>query len=196
MKKIILRQNSHRFVLATGALIVALAATACGGTPAAEPTAARGTSTPGATRTAATPTPTAAPTGPAVVMTDVWARATPGLPDENSAVYAVLQNKLAKADRVVSAAVPDSVAKRVELHTTVQEAGVMKMVQVEGFDLPASGTFKLEPGGNHIMLLGIAKQFKPGDTFTVSLKLQSGASVESRVEVKAMPGAAMPGGMR
>lgn len=72
----------------------------------------------------------------------------------------------------------------------------MKMQQVQGFDVPASGTFRLEPGGNHIMLLGIAKQFKAGDTFTVSVRLQSGAVIESQVEVKDAPGTGMvPGPM-
>ena len=186
--------TSPRLAMSAGLLAAGLIAGACGGGPAPK---AAATPTPHVTEhTAATATPTASPTpaGPQVAISDVWARATPGLPDENSAVYAVLQNKGAKAERVVSASVPADVAKRVELHTTVQEGGTMKMVQVEGYDLPAAGMVKLEPGGNHIMLLGIAKQFKVGDTFTISLKLQSGATVESKVEVK-MPPAAGGGAM-
>ncbi|MEI7925557.1 MAG: copper chaperone PCu(A)C [Chloroflexota bacterium] len=193
MNQMIPVRISRRFAVGMTVIAVGLAATACSGatTPTATPTGTPPTNhTPAAT---ASPTATPTPAGPSVTMSDVWARATPGLPDENSAVYAVLQNKGAKAERVVSASVPAAIAKRVELHTTVQEAGVMKMVQVEGYDLPASGTVKLEPGGNHIMLLGIAKQFKVGDTFTVTLKLQSGSTIESKVEVKNAPGGAMGG---
>jgi periplasmic copper chaperone A len=179
-----------RMAAAAGLIAVGLVASACGGAaPEAKATVAA--STPAPTQAAAakaTATATATPAGPVVTMSDVWARATPGLPNENSAIYAVLKNTSTKMERVVSASVPSTIAKTVELHTTVQEAGVMKMVKVEGFDIPASGEFKLQPGGNHIMLLGIAKQFKAGETFTVSLKLQSGAVIESKVEVKDTPG--------
>jgi copper(I)-binding protein len=187
------RIASRRLALSASAVALAIGVSACGTaeTPAApSPTAA-------APKATATATPTATPTpAPAVALklTDVWARATPGLPDENSAIYALIENPNEKADRIVSASVPETIAKKVELHITVQEGGMMQMKQVEGFDVPAKGTLKLQPGGNHIMLLGLAKQFKAGDTFTVSLKLQSGATVESKVEVKTPPAGAMPGG--
>ena len=77
----------------------------------------------------------------------------------------------------------------------------MKMQQVPAYDLNAGAAFKLEPGGNHIMLLGLAKQLKVGDTFTITLRLASGASIDSKVEVRQMPASTptMPpagGGMR
>lgn len=187
-------RSSTRGAAALALLVAGLIVTACGAAP--KPAATPAASAPAATTTAA-PTATPTPAGPAIALSDVWARATPGLPDENSAVYAVIQNRQDKVDRVVSASVPESVAKRVELHTTVREGDTMKMQQVPGFDLPRSGSFKLEPGGFHIMLLGLGKQLKPGDTFTISLKLASGASVESRVEVRTPPatGTSMPGAM-
>ncbi len=175
--------------LTAGMLAVGIGVTACGG-EAPKPTP---TATPSPTATA-TSTPTAAPTpAAALLLTDVWARATPGLPDENSAVYALVENPQAKADRIISASVPATVAKRVELHTTVQENGMMQMKPVEGYEIASKGTLKLQPGGNHIMLLGLAKQLKVGDTFTVTIKLQSGATVESKVEVKTPPAGAMGG---
>ncbi|MFA7248615.1 MAG: copper chaperone PCu(A)C [Dehalococcoidia bacterium] len=187
------RSVTCRRLLGACAVGLGLLAVACGA-PQAKPAA-----TPSATATA---TPTASPTaaGPQITLTDVWARATPGLPDENSAIYATVQNKGAKAERIVSASVPETITKRVELHTMVKDGDMMKMQQVDGLDVPASGTLKLAPGGFHIMLIGLAKQLKVGDTFTVTLKLASGATVESKVEVRAAPaatpmsGGAMPSG--
>jgi len=58
------------------------------------------------------------------------------------------------------------------------------LVTVEGFDIPVSGTLTLEPGAAHIMLVGVARPLRAGDTLTISLRLQSGATIETKVEVR------------
>ncbi|MCG3267668.1 copper chaperone PCu(A)C [Yoonia sp. I 8.24] len=44
---------------------------------------------------------------------------------------------------------------RVEIHTTEFEDGVAKMIHIEGIPVPAGGMATLEPGGFHVMFMGL-----------------------------------------
>ena len=69
-----------------------------------------------------------------------------------------------------SAAVTD-----VELHEIAMPDGKMVMRPKKGgFVIPARGTHELEPGGDHIMLMGLAAAVKPGDEVAFTLKLADG----------------------
>ena len=54
-------------------------------------------------------------------------------------------------------------ADRVELHTMEMENDMMKMRQVEGFDISDGTTLSLEPGGPHLMLFGVDDTLQIGD---------------------------------
>jgi len=64
--------------------------------------------------------------------------------------------------RLISAA--SEVADRVELHTMSMEDDMMRMRQVDGYDIPAGETFVLEPGGPHLMLFGLDTNLEAGNT--------------------------------
>ena len=64
--------------------------------------------------------------------------------------------------RLVSAS--SEAADTVELHTMSMEGDMMRMRQVDGFDIAAGETFVLEPGGPHMMLFGFDTNLQPGDT--------------------------------
>jgi copper(I)-binding protein len=118
-----------------------------------------------------------------------WTRATPA-GAKVGAGFMVLRNAGA-ADRVVGASSP--VAGRVEMHVTVREGDVMKMREVKGFDIPASGSFELKPGGAHLMLMELRRPIKKGDKVPVTLKLEKGG--ELKVELTAEEaGARAPAG--
>jgi hypothetical protein len=85
----------------------------------------------------------------------------------NGAVYVTVTNRGAGADAIVGAAT--DAAAVVELHETVQEGGVMKMRPLPRFEVPAGGRLEMKPGGPHIMLLGLTRDLKPGDTVAVTL---------------------------
>jgi copper(I)-binding protein len=71
--------------------------------------------------------------------------------------------------------------------TTMGTDPGMKMVQVDGFDVPAKGSLELKPGGNHIMLMDLAKQLKAGDTFDLEMTFKSGTKLTQKIEVKEQP---------
>lgn len=66
-------------------------------------------------------------------------------------------------------------AKMNQLHEVVD--GVMKEKE-GGFVIPAGGTYTLEPGKDHMMLMGVDKPVAAGDTVSVTLELSDGASVD------------------
>lgn len=73
------------------------------------------------------------------------------------AVFLTITNAGA-ADELIDVEYDD--AARAELHTHIHADGHMKMRQVDGFDVPAKGRTTLQPGGNHIMLMGLNKPLK------------------------------------
>lgn len=101
-----------------------------------------------------------------LAITDAWARATPP-GATTAAAYFAITNSGTRDDRLV--AVRSDAASKVELHTTVKASGLMKMVALESLPVPAGATAKLEPGGDHLMFMGLNKPFEPGRTIEVTL---------------------------
>lgn len=96
-----------------------------------------------------------------------------------AAVFMAIENHGASDCRLVGAA--SDAADLVELHTHLEQDGVMRMVKVEGgFDIPAGGAHALARGGDHVMLMGLTKPLAPGDT--VSLTLDFGSCGSQQIE--------------
>ncbi len=124
-----------------------------------------------------------------VTVEQPWSRATP--PGAKIGVgFLRLKNAGAAAERVVGASTP--AAARVEMHVTTRDGDVMKMRQVESFDIPAGGSFELKPGGAHLMLMGLRRPLAKGERVPLTLKLQSGGTLEIELNVAAL-GARSPG---
>ena len=83
-----------------------------------------------------------------------------------------LNNTGSQADALVSVSSP--VAKKAEIHNHINDKGVMRMRQVAKIDVPAGKSVTLQPGGFHVMLMGLKQPLKLNDTFPVTLKYQSG----------------------
>ena len=102
----------------------------------------------------------------------------------------------AVADRLLGGAAP-SVAERVELHTMRMEGDVMRMREVPAIDVPAGQTVKLEPGGLHVMFMGLKAPLKEGERFALTLRFEKAGekTVEVLVSMRPPAGAsAMPAG--
>lgn len=115
-----------------------------------------------------------------------WARATVG---KNGAAYIKLTNTTDADDKLVAA--KTAVAKRAELHTHLMEDGVMKMRPVDDIPLPAGEAVALEPGGLHVMLMGLTAPLQKGKSFMLTLEFEKAGSIGVNVKV-AGPGAQHP----
>ncbi|MCD8503658.1 MAG: copper chaperone PCu(A)C [Burkholderiaceae bacterium] len=124
---------------------------------------------------------------------DPWIRGSvPG--QKNGAGYLVIDNQSSQPAALVS--VNSDRADRIELHTIVREDGVAKMREVQEIPVPANGSVTLQPGGYHVMFIGLKQPFKEGESIPVKLNFANGQSTEVTFSVKAptyMGGGGMQG---
>ena len=99
---------------------------------------------------------------------DGWARSTvEGM--KMGGAFMKIQNDEAKQDFLVGGSSP--VAERIEVHTHVNDNGVMRMREVKGgIPLEAKGVTELKPGSYHVMFMGLKKTLKPQ---TVQLEVKT-----------------------
>lgn len=116
---------------------------------------------------------------------DAYVRAVPPTAAVTAA-FMEIHNAGDKARALVSAS--SAAAEAVELHTHTNVDGVMQMRQVKQIDLAADSITLLQPGGLHIMLIGLKKPLKMGDKVLVSLKLDDGSLLELDLPVRKMAG--------
>ena len=95
-----------------------------------------------------------------------WSRATPGAARTGAAYVTVINNGKAD-DRILSVSSP--VAEAAELHTMERDGDRMRMRPIEAIAVPAGGSAALKPGAEHVMLIGLHRPLKEGETFTINL---------------------------
>ena len=104
--------------------------------------------------------------GKAIDVMHPYARAVPP-GQSNSAIFMMLKSNSPLPVSLVKA--QSSVADNVELHAHMVDNGVMKMRQVSEITVPGNGSIKLQPGGYHIMLIGLKQDLNEGDKVRVRL---------------------------
>lgn len=118
-----------------------------------------------------------------LAIKEVWARASAG-PARAGAVYVKIENPGTQGDRLVGGATER--ARTVQVHRHVITDGIARMRPVDGVDLPVGGSVILKPGGDHLMLLGLKKPLKQGETFPMTLKFEKAGAVKVNVKVEAV----------
>jgi copper(I)-binding protein len=136
--------------------------------------------------------------GQGIVVQDAWVRPSP-LQAGNGAAYMVIRNNGTEDDALLSAST--DIAQTVEIHETFTMAGegdegmgdmgdegdmageMMGMRPVESIPVPAKGSATLEPGGYHIMLMGI-EPLEAGQKVTLTLTFEHAGPVQVEAEVK------------
>lgn len=125
---------------------------------------------------------------PSVSIEDDWAR--PGFEGDNAAAYMEIRNDSDEDVALISAS--SDIAAMVEIHQTRLESpedqdnhddaadnsehgddrhdqGMMIMEEVESVIAPAGSSVLLEPGGYHVMFMGLTRDLEPGDSFSLTL---------------------------
>ncbi len=112
------------------------------------------------------------------------AGATPGM-DHGSgtaAAWFVVTNTGSTDDRLVSA--ESDVAAATEIHEMTMTDGAMMMSPLEdGLPIPAGETVTLEPGGYHIMFIGLTRDLIAGESFTLELVFETAGPIEVTVPI-------------
>ena len=118
-----------------------------------------------------------------IIIKDEWARVTPS---GSGAVYMIIKNIGNQDDNLTSASSDDS--EMTMIHQTVREENIAKMIHVmEGIDLPKGKAIKLEPGGYHLMLMGINKNLSLNDRISITLAFKNNENIEINPIVKIRP---------
>lgn len=124
-----------------------------------------------------------------IQVKDAWARSTvEGM--KMGGAFMAIHNDNAKPDFLIGGSSP--VADKVEVHTHINDNGVMRMREVNGgVPLPAHATTELKPGSYHLMFMGLNRQLKAGETIPVTLKFKNEKPQTIKIPVKTAPMPAM-----
>lgn len=94
-----------------------------------------------------------------------------------------IRNNGAEADRLVAASSP--AAPRMELHTHIRDGDVMRMRPVNDIPVPAGQTVRLQPGGLHLMFIGLSQELHQGQSVPVTLVFERAGPVTLLLEIQA-----------
>ena len=116
-----------------------------------------------------------------VQVREPWAKATvPG--QKVGGVYM----KIVARENLRLTSVKSAAAESAEVHQMKMENGMMRMRAVPFMELPAGKTFKLEPGGYHIMLFDLRQSLVAGQKLKLELTVEDASKRQHRVAVEAL----------
>ena len=118
-----------------------------------------------------------------------WSRPLPPV-SANGAAYLVITNHGKEAVTLSGGSTPR--ANTIELHEHVHQDGLMKMHEIAGGIPIAPGeTVSLQPGGLHVMLMGLTEPMVAGEQYPLTLEFEGAESIEVQVMISDKA----PGGM-
>ena len=116
-----------------------------------------------------------------LVVKNAWVRMPPPVSD-SAAAYLELHNTSEAAIHLT--AVTTDVADMAMMHKSVQQGNIRKMQTSKHVLIPAQSSVIFEPGGSHIMLMGLHKSLHDGDEVYFKLHFSEGSTQSIILEVK------------
>ena len=117
----------------------------------------------------------------ALGLDEAWVRALPPT-QKTTAAYLTLTNRGGAAIEIVGASA--GIAEQVEIHTTTEIEGYMRMERLQRLSLAPGETLRLAPGGTHLMLLGLERMPLPGESVELCLQPAAGPAVCTDADVR------------
>jgi len=95
---------------------------------------------------------------------------------KSAAGYMAISNEGAQADRLIG--VETEAARKPGLHATEHGGdGVARMRPIAAIEIPAGETVVLEPGGMHLMLMGLTAPLEEGQMVPATLVFERGGRI-------------------
>jgi copper(I)-binding protein len=117
-----------------------------------------------------------------IVITQAWARATPGGAKIGGG-YLTIENKGSAPDRLIGGSA--DIAGKVEVHEMAMKNGVMTMRPLDnGLTIEPGKTVKLAPGGYHLMMFDLKSPLKQGDKLPLTLDFEKAGKVKLSLDVE------------
>lgn len=116
-----------------------------------------------------------------MVVEGAWTRATP--PSAKTAAgYLILRNMGNSDDRL--ARIESPVAETIEVHSMTMEGGIMRMRRLDApLAIPARGEVRLDPGGLHLMMMGMKTPLREGERIKLDLVFERAGRVAVEMPV-------------
>ena len=116
-----------------------------------------------------------------ISISDVYSFAVPaGFPA--AAVFMTIDNDGNTDDRLVG--FQSDLGERAELHTMAMEGDIMRMRQVQGYNIPADENHILKPGGDHIMIIGLNRSMTAGETFNGVASFEQAGDIQINIKIR------------
>jgi periplasmic copper chaperone A len=113
---------------------------------------------------------------PEITVQGAWMRAVPPAVSE-TAVYLTIINAGSTAYKLVGAktSIADSIDPMITTKSGPGGANQRSgMEAVTSLEVPAGGKLVLEPGGNHLMVMGLKKHLSEGEKIDITIRLEPG----------------------
>lgn len=118
-----------------------------------------------------------------VEVESLWLRESiPGQP--NGAGFGMLSNSGDQDVLLIGAS--SSIAADIEIHQHVREGEQMRMEQMDALVVPAGESVSLQPGGYHLMLLGLTEPLTIDEQHEVTLIFSDGSEITVTAPVRAL----------
>jgi copper(I)-binding protein len=101
-----------------------------------------------------------------------------------TAAYLSVTNNHDKACSIIGGS--SAMAAKLEIHQQLMSDGMMKMRPVTAVTVAAGETLVLQPGGFHLMLLGVETALVVGEAHDMSLQTEDCGAIEITAEVRSL----------
>lgn len=81
---------------------------------------------------------------------------------------------------------------RIEIHRSVIDNGIAKMLYQRSVTIPANGHLSFAPGGYHLMLLNAHKPLTEGASVSLTFTFNNGDIIHTEAKIKKLQNAAIP----
>ncbi len=116
-----------------------------------------------------------------VTIENAWARASLGN-STATAIYMDIANTTAVPDKLLKVSSPSAMS--LEMHDTVITNNIARMKPLPYVTIAAGETVAFKPGAKHIMVMGLKKPLKKGDTLQVTYSFERRGDVVVEVVAK------------
>lgn len=116
-----------------------------------------------------------------IMVEEAWVRLPPPVA-ETAAGYMTIRNHGDQDIEITG--VKSGVAEQLEFHAMTMHDGMMHMQKMEKVVIPAHGGISFDPGGNHLMLIGLQRTLEAGEHLMITLETSDGQEVMVHAEVR------------
>jgi copper(I)-binding protein len=120
-----------------------------------------------------------------IMVEEAWVRLPPPVA-ETAAGYMTIRNHGDQDIEITG--IKAKVAEQLEFHAMTMHDGMMHMQKMEKVVVPAHSGISFDPGGNHLMLIGLQRILEAGEHLMITLKTSDGESIMVHAEVRDMRG--------